>query len=67
MDDERDRTHNMYVINVSDYGRPHIGLNINEISLAGGQVTCLDDYRQRNACTVQPIIRAGERGAYVTN
>ncbi len=67
MDDEQDRTHNLDVINVSDYGSPHIGLNINKISLAGGQVTCSDDYRQRSACTVQPIIRAGERGTYVTN
>ncbi len=46
----------MYVINVGDYGCPHIGLNINEIFLVGGQVTCLDDYRHRNILVVQPLM-----------
>ncbi|KAK0219294.1 hypothetical protein EDD85DRAFT_942220 [Armillaria nabsnona] len=50
------------VMNVGDYGRPHIGLNINEISLVGGQVTCLDDYRHRNILMVQPLIRVRKEG-----
>ncbi|PBK95035.1 hypothetical protein ARMGADRAFT_1028470 [Armillaria gallica] len=52
----------MYVINIGDYGRPHIGLNINEVSLVGGQVICLDDYRHRNILVVQPLIRVRKEG-----